>query len=109
MTPNETAQLFAKLKATWPEQTMTLPRCEVYHEALADLPWIAVDEALKWHIAEEKWFPKPAELRSKAITLLDGVVRYDSYAGLGGGGAQKRVRLAIDYYGQLRALAAKGA
>lgn len=59
---------------------------------LGDLPAPAVEGAALWHLAESKWFPTPAELRERAIRLLDGIVPYESYAGLGGAGLQQRVR-----------------
>lgn len=66
---------------------------------LGDLPLVSVMGAAKWHIAEEKWFPKPSELRNKAITLLDGIVPFYSYPGLGNTGLQRQVRLAVNAYG----------
>lgn len=99
MTTNDTKKLLVTLQILWPEVTIDDPLIALYHRMLADLPWLAVNGAAEWHMAEEKWFPKPGELRDKAITLLDGIVRFDSYPGLGQTGLQRKVRLALDNFG----------
>lgn len=100
MTRSETKKILVSLQVVWPEMAIDDALITAYHTTLSDLPYLAVSGAAQWHMAEEKWLPKPGELRDKATTLLDGIVRYDSYPGLGRTGLQRQVRLTLDGYGQ---------
>lgn len=81
MTFEEMALLMAELKVGWPEQEIDDPRIGFYLAALADLPFPLVYAAVRWWCAEERWFPKPGELRDRAQLLLTGYPRQDSFAG----------------------------
>ena len=50
---------------------------------------------MRWWIAEERWFPRPGELRQRAEALLPGsILRHDSYPVRVG--LDRAVRLAIE-------------
>jgi hypothetical protein len=66
----------------------------VWTAVLGDLPAPAVEGAAMWHLAESKWFPTPAELRERAVQLLDGTMfRADSYPTATG--LVRRVRMSV--------------
>lgn len=79
MTREETALALSALKREWRETEVDAERIELWHRALVDLPYPAVEAAVLWWVAEEKWCPRPGELRERAERLIDGIIRHDSY------------------------------
>jgi len=66
VTLTETVLVLAKLSAAFPAAKVSEETASVYHEALADMPFQAVKQAVKGAILEDDFFPSVAELRRRA-------------------------------------------
>lgn len=76
MTELDVRKLFAVLLVVWPEREITDQTVAVYHRTLRSLPYRLVDAAVAVWIEDEKWFPRPAELRDLAFGISDMPRRY---------------------------------
>jgi hypothetical protein len=69
MNTTETQRILAVLKVVWPEREIDDLTVNAYCRALVNYPYAAVERAAEEWINTERWFPKPAELRSKIGTF----------------------------------------
>jgi hypothetical protein len=91
----ETEKVLGMLKVIWPEHQVNDGVTTLYYELLSDLPLVSVMGAAKWHMAEDRWFPKPSDLRDRAERLMFGILRHDSYPCVTGLDRQVRLALAL--------------
>ncbi len=77
MKASEVEKLVAVFEAAYPNHPTRPETATAYHLALADTPVEMAQAAAAWWIAEEKWFPTAAELRSRVQRLERGVTISD--------------------------------
>lgn len=72
MTTPEAIKLMAVLRAAYPNQTILPETVDVYASMLQDIDFMDMQRAIKHVIAECKFFPTIAELRSAVVIDHDG-------------------------------------
>lgn len=65
MNKSEALKCLAILKASYPRQEIGAATIEAYSTMLADVDFLAVQEAIKRLICTSKWFPAIAEIREE--------------------------------------------
>jgi hypothetical protein len=73
MTEQEIGRILAVLKAAWPDRKVLGDTLTAYGSALGDLPYEAVDAAVKQWLHTGKFFPAPSELRELALAGAIGL------------------------------------
>lgn len=65
MTRQECAQVIAVLRSVYPDQVIADPKALVaaWEMAMGDVPYAAVNEAIRRYVRTAKWMPKPSEIR----------------------------------------------
>ena len=70
-TPETVSRMFVLLRANWPTYELTAETPRVYEELLADIPDRLLELAVKDCLARLTYFPKIAELREAALSILE--------------------------------------